>query len=141
MKCAGARITICLLLTISTLFAQSESQRLMKANVPFAFGVEDCSLPAGEYTIFAAKPDRTIRIASTDGRYSVVVNTLLNYAEKPAPKSRLVFHKYGDEYFLAQVWTAGQKLARNLLSSKRAMEIANSGGKPETKIVIALPGP
>ena len=105
MKSAGTLITTCLLLTASTLFAQSESQRLMKVNVPFAFGVEDVSLPAGEYVIFTATPDQTIRIVSTDGRYSAVINTLLNYAQKPATKSRLVFHKYGDEYFLAQVWT------------------------------------
>ena len=52
-----------------------------------------------------------------------------------------MFRKYGDEYFLAQVWTAGQKVARNPFSSKRAMEIASRGGKPETKVVIALPSP
>ena len=37
MKSAGILITTCLLLTASTLFAQSESQRLMKVDVPFAF--------------------------------------------------------------------------------------------------------
>jgi len=47
-------------------------------------------------------------------------------------------HKYGDEYFLYQVWTVGQNVARNPLSSKRAMEVAGSGSKPETKIVLAL---
>ena len=40
MKSAGTMTTVCLLLTASTLFAQSESQRPMKVNVPFAFGVE-----------------------------------------------------------------------------------------------------
>ncbi|HVP49803.1 MAG TPA: hypothetical protein VMT56_01135, partial [Candidatus Bathyarchaeia archaeon] len=138
MKSAGTVTTICLLLVAPTLFAQSEGQRLMKVNVPFAFGVEDISLPAGQYIIFTATPDQTIRIVSTDGRYSAVINTLLNYAQKPASKSRLVFHKYGDEYFLAQVWTAGRKVARNPLSSQRAMEIASSGRKPGTVTVVAL---
>ena len=58
----------------------------MKVNVPFAFGVEDASLPAGEYIIFTATPDQTIRIVSTDGKYSVVINTLPNYAQKPSSK-------------------------------------------------------
>jgi len=49
-----------------------------------------------------------------------------------------VFHKYRDEYFLAQVWTGGQNVARTPISSKRAMEIASSGGTPETLTVIAL---
>ena len=138
MKTARALITIVLLFTAATLFAQTESQRLMKVNVPFAFGVEDHSLPAGEYLVLTVTPERSIRIVSADGKHSAIVNTLPNYAKSPSETSRLVFHRYGDEYFLAQVWTAGQNVARNPLSSKRAMEIASSGGKPQTFTVLAL---
>jgi len=49
-----------------------------------------------------------------------------------------VFHRYGNEYFLTQVWTAGQNVARNPLSSKRAMEIAGSGDRPQTFTILAL---
>ena len=138
MKSARTLITICLLLTAATLFAKTESQRLMKVNVPFSFGVGDRSLPAGEYSIFTVTPERSIRIVSADGTHSAVIDTLPNYANEPSTKSRLGFHQYGNEYFLAQVWTAGQDVARNPLSGKRAMEIASSGGRPEMKIVIAL---
>ena len=141
MKSARTLITIVLLFTAATLFAQTTpSQRLMKVQVPFAFAVEDHSLPAGEYLILTVTPERSIRIVSTDGKHSAIVNTLPNYANSPSETSRLVFHKYGNEYFLAQVWTGGQNVARNPLSSKRAMEVASSGGKPETRIVIALAG-
>ena len=139
MKSARTLITICLLLTAVTLVAQTTpSQRLMKVNIPFSFGVEGHSLPAGEYTIYTLTPERSVRIVSADGKHSAIVNTLPNYASSPSTNSRLVFHKYGNEYVLAQVWTAGQNVARNPLSSKRAMEIASSGGKPEMKVVIAL---
>lgn len=139
MKSTRTLITICLLLTAATLFAQTtESQRLMKVNVPFAFAVEDHPLPAGEYLVLTVTPERSIRIVSTDGKHSAIVNDLPNYASSPSPSSRLVFHKYGNEYFLAQVWTGGQNVARNPLSSKRAMEIASSGGAPETFTVVAL---
>ena len=137
MKSARTLITICLLFTAATLFAQTESQRLMKVNVPFAFAVEDHSLPAGEYLVLTVTPERTIRIVSADGKHSAIVNTLPNYAKSPSASSRLVFHKYGNEYFLAQVWTGGQNVARNPLSSKRAMEIASSGGTPETQVILA----
>ena len=134
MKSARTLITICLLFTAATLFAQTTpSQRLMKVNVPFAFAVENHSLPAGEYLVLTVTPERSIRIVSTDGKHSAIVNTLPNYAKSPSETSRLVFHRYGDEYFLAQVWTGGQNVARNPLSSKRAMEIASSGGMPETR--------
>ena len=127
MKSARTLITICLLFTAATLLAQTTpSQRLMKVNIPFAFAVEDHSLPAGEYLVLTVTPERSIRIVSADGKHSAIVNTLPNYAKSPSETSRLVFHGYGNEYFLAQVWTAGQNVARNPLSSKRAMEIASS---------------
>ena len=139
MKSARTLITICLVFTAATLLAQTTvSQRLMTVNVPFAFAVEDHSLPAGEYLVLTVTPERSIRITSIDGKHSAIVNTLPNYAKTPSANSRLVFHKYGDEYFLAQVWTGGQNVARNPISSKRAMEIASSGGTPETLTVIAL---
>jgi hypothetical protein len=138
MKSARTLITICLLFTASALFAQTESQRLMKVDVPFAFSVEDSSLPAGEYLILTVTPERSIRIVSADGKHSAVVNTLPNYAKSPSESSRLVFHKYGDEYFLAQVWTAGQNVARNPLSSKRATQLASSGEGPQTFTTLAL---
>jgi len=138
MKTARTLIAICLLLTAATGFAQTESQRLMKVNVPFAFGVDGHSLPAGEYLVLTVTPERSIRIASVDGKHSAIVNTLPNYAKEPSPNSRLVFHKYGDEYFLYQIWTVGQNVARNPLSSKEAMEIASSGGRPQTILVVAL---
>jgi len=141
MKTTRTLITICLLFTTATLIAQTTpSQRLMTVNVPFAFGVDGHSLPAGEYLVLTVTPERSIRIASVDGKHSTIVNTLPNYAKEPSTNSRLVFHKYGDEYFLYEVWTVGQNVARNPLSTKKAMEIASSGGKPETRIVIALAG-
>jgi len=138
MKSARTLITICLLFTAATLFAQTtESQRLMKVNIPFSFGVEDHSLPAGEYLVLTVTPERSVRIVSADGKYSAIINTLPNYAKSPSASSRLVFHKYGNDYFLAQVWTAGQNVARNPFISERAMEIAHSGGQPDTKIILA----
>jgi len=138
MKSARTLITICLLFTAATLFAQTESQRLMKVNIPFAFSAENHSLPEGEYLVLTVIPERSIRIVSADGKHTAIVNTLPNYAKSPSESSRLVFHRYGNEYFLAQVWTAGQNVARNPLSSKRAMEIATGGVAPQTFTVLAL---
>jgi hypothetical protein len=138
MKSARTLITICLLFTAAALFAQTESQRLMKVDIPFAFSVEDHSLPAGEYLVLTVTPERSIRIISIDGKHSAIVNDLPNYAGSPSPNSRLVFHRYGNEYFLAQVWTGGQNVARSPLSSRRAMEIAGSGERPQTFTILAL---
>ena len=138
MKTARTLITICLLFT-AAMFAQvTSSQQLMKVNIPFAFGVQDQSLPAGQYLVVTVTPERSIRIVSSDGKRSAIVNTLPNYAKEPSSNSRLVFHRYGNEYFLAEVWTAGQDVARNPLSSKKAMESASNGERPEAFTVVAL---
>ena len=77
MKSARTLITIALLFTAASLFAQSTpSQRLMTVNIPFAFSIEGHALPAGEYLVLTVTPERSIRIASADGKHSAVTNTL-----------------------------------------------------------------
>jgi len=137
MKSARTLITICLLFTAATLFAQTENRQLMKVSIPFSFTVDSQTLPAGQYYVLSVTPERSIRLSSADGKHSATVNDLPNYAGSPSPSSRLVFHKYGNEYFLAQVWTAGDNVARNPFISQRAMEIAHSGSQPDTKIILA----
>src|SRR5215469_3731754 len=132
MKTGRTLITICLLLTAAGFAQMRSSQQLMKVNIPFAFGVQDQSLPAGQYLVFTVTPERSIRIVSADGKHLAIVNTLPNYAKEPSSNSRLVFHRYGNEYFLAEVWTAGQDVARNPLSGRKAMESASNGERPET---------
>jgi len=44
----------------------------------------------------------------------------------------------GNEYLVTQVWTVGQNVARNPLSSKKAMESASTGERPEMFAVVAL---
>jgi hypothetical protein len=137
MKSVRTLITICLMLTAVTLFAQTENHQLMTVKVPFSFSVQDHSLPAGEYNIFTVLPERAIRITSSDGRYSAIVHTLPKYATSPSGNSRLIFHRYGDECFLAEVWTAGQDVGRNPTLSKRAMDRASNGPPRQTWTVLA----
>lgn len=137
MKSVRTLITISLLLTAATLFAQIENRPLMKVNIPFAFSVNGQSLPAGQYFINSVTPERALRVATTDGKHSMVVNALPSYSLEPSENSRLVFHRYGDQYFLTEVWTAGDTLTRKAINSKKAIQIASNGSQPETKVILA----
>ncbi len=141
MKTARTLISISFLLAAATLFAQTENRQLMRVNVPFSFGVEDHYLPAAEYTIFTVTPQRAIRLVSSDGRHSAIINTLPTYGSTPSTRSSLTFHRYGTEYFLGEVRTTGQNVSRKPLSGKKAMQLASSGEKPETLAVFALAEP
>lgn len=140
MKTARSLIMICLLLTATALFAQTENRTLMKINIPFLFSADNHTLPAGTYYVRTVTPERSIALVSADGKHSLVVNDMPNYAGDPSSDSRLVFQKYGDEYFLTQVWTSGDNVARNLLISKRQYEIARRSSRPTSTTVLAYGG-
>ena len=90
-------------------------------------------MPAGDYKISAiTDDDMVLRIGS--GNRSAVALTNSKEAKAGSEASpRLVFHKYGDQYFLAAVWGADQT-GRELRESKserslrREMRVAQSGG-------------
>ncbi len=74
-------------------------------HVPFAFIVENRTLPAGDYQV---KPlsdiDRNVlEIRSTDGRYGVVVLTWDTAGEARGAQPKLVFDRYGNKAFLRGV--------------------------------------
>lgn len=106
------------------LFAQHTE--LMKINVPFNFVAENQWMQAGEYSIQPI-PNGAVLIRSADGKS---VNTVLSL---PAPlaatarASQVVFHRYGANYFLAQLWMQGQNTGREVLKGRKESELARKG--------------
>ncbi|HEX6729320.1 MAG TPA: hypothetical protein VF074_04885, partial [Pyrinomonadaceae bacterium] len=45
-------------------------------------------------------------------------------ASSPAKESKLIFRRYGNRYFLAEIWTSGESHARQLRKSKEEKAIA-----------------
>jgi hypothetical protein len=81
-----------------TSFAQSKGSR---ADVPFAFAVGNQLLPAGTYTIKTAS-DGFIAIKNHDKPIEVL--TLVHRGGAKAPDGgKLMFHKYGNQYFLGEI--------------------------------------
>ena len=89
--------------------AQTSVSPTMRAYVPFTFTVGDKSLPAGDYTVKILNPTsdrKTLQIRSENGRVSAMVQTFgVNSA--PARDTKLVFRRYGEQYFFAQAQMAG----------------------------------
>jgi len=140
MKSVRTLITIALLFTAITLCAQTQNRPLMKVNIPFSFTVDNRTLPAGQYYVTDVFAERTIALTTIDRKHTLMINDVPNYASSPSPDSRLVFHRYGSEYFLVQVWAKGDNVARNPFVSKRATELAQAGSRPEDMIILAYAG-
>src|SRR5881628_2739689 len=82
----------------------------LRANIPFDFTVADKKLPAGEYSVGRARQDSgdsILLISSVDGRSSTFGSSIPVETQAPKDEGTLVFHRYGDQYFLSQVWPAG----------------------------------
>lgn len=72
-------------------------------NVPFSFWMGKQELPAGTYRI-QLWPNKTLQLNGPDGQiHMVFVHDL--YSKTPRT-GYLLFHRYGETYFLAQVWSA-----------------------------------
>jgi hypothetical protein len=106
----------------------------LRANVPFEFIVGDKTMAAGEY--------RVTRIGQTAmtiaGREDTAIR-LSNPIEssKVQEQGKLVFHRYGENYFLAEVWTAGDTTGRKLMKSKQERQIAEQLARTFSKGELA----
>ena len=106
--------------------AQSLQYRLT-ANIPFDFSVGSEKLPAGKYWISRAQQsngDTVVQIMSTDLHSNLARFTIPVLASNPAKESSLVFRRYGDEYFLAEIWPVGSETGRELPKSRAERELA-----------------
>ena len=102
--------------------AQTSGGQKVVANIPFAFNVANTNLPAGKYTITVLNrsSDRKIlQIRSANGRSSAVIQTT-DVIGNVSDDAKLVFQRYGDQYFFAQAQMAGDSTSLAAVKSKSA---------------------
>ena len=121
-------LSFLLMLTAVTVSAQSERIRVI---MPFSFIVGQKALPAGEYTLEPIKKgsDYVWLVQSRNGHATALFTTRPVRASETQEETRLVFHKYGDQYFLSQVWEAGESAGRALIESNRERSLEREGEK------------
>ena len=129
-----------LALVINVAFAQSNTKS--KADIPFAFAVDQNSMPAGHYSIIELS-ERTLQIRNDDTNTSVAVIALREESIKQQ-NPRLVFHQYGDRYFLAEAWTGAGSAGGSGMEfpsgkMEQEMRAANRNSSPHAdEVVVAL---
>src|SRR5690242_3469593 len=92
--------------------ANAQLSTPIRAKIPFDFTVGNKKLPAGEYTfsrLSGFSDNSVISVSGADAGAHVFQSTLGAHVLTPKDKSTLVFHKYGDQYFLQQIWTGGEQ--------------------------------
>jgi len=131
-KLFGA-LTIAVLALVMNVNAQDKA----RADVPFSFAVGDKALPAATYMV-SELSSHAIVIRALGTNDSAIMQ--YHNAERLTNQSpKLVFHKYGDRYFLYQVWS-GSSIGMELPTSKFEKELqtaANQSPAPQ-EVVVAL---
>lgn len=115
----------------------------VKAHVPFSFAVGRELMPAGDYLIsfVSTQADlQTIVIKSADGRTSRIVRMASVEARESRDAGRLVFNRYGGQYFLSQVWEPAERtgLAMRRTRAEREVEVAQGSTASRETVQIAL---
>ena len=80
--------------------AQSD-HHTMTANVPFAFEMGSKHLAPGTYTI-STLATGVVEVRSTSD--VAIILTCQGESSKPTKTAKIVFDRYGDRYFLRQLW-------------------------------------
>lgn len=88
----------------STVIAQG--QGVVRAKIPFSFNVAGKSMPAGEYLINKTGQSSLFLIRGESKAAYVLTNS--KNSTKSVDKTKLVFRRYGDQYFLGQMWSRGE---------------------------------
>ena len=98
----------------------------VRADIPFNFAVGSKTYPAGTYEIGSVDSanNKTLLLKARDGSASAMINSNTAESLKPANKTKLVFNRYGDRYFLSQIWMNGATLGHQLPKNSREKEIA-----------------
>ena len=98
----------------------AQSRPAIKVNVPFNFVAGAKTMPAGEYQIQTERSG-VVLIQSGDSKSST--NLAAHSAQDTAMSgvAALRFNRYGDRYFLSQVWT-GSDVGQELLKSRAEKE-------------------
>ena len=129
-------LTIALALA-TAVASNAQSRNKVVADIPFAFTVGSESMPSGQYAVRSANEAGNVLIIQSNDAKSAAMRLSTSIQPKTDnSQARLVFHRYGERYFLAEVWSGGDSTGRQLLKSRqeRAIqrELASTRSKSDT---------
>jgi hypothetical protein len=120
----------------SGLNAQVSSVPPLKVDVPFDFIAGGSHLAAGSYNIFHVHSPDVMLIRSTDLKAQAMVPVMVSDVSTDKSVTKLVFNRYGDQYFLSQIWSGPDNQVHHCLkcAAEKALE-----GQPEVMTITAKP--
>ena len=131
------------LLATVTAFAQMPGAP-MRATIPFDFSVRGKTFPAGQYEIKRISDNvGTLEIQNVNHSHEHAMFEIDPVDTQHIHKhGEVVFHRYGDTYFLSEIWSAGLQTGSELPTSHQERilkrETASNGmNSPQETVALA----
>ena len=111
----------------------------MKVTVPFEFTAGNVQLPAGEYEVKALGSwgGPTLSIHNVNSKAGSVILSNSCRSQKPTADAKLVFYRYGHEYFLAEVWNRNSFAGSQIQINPRQTELAKNQAKDQVVLIAS----
>ena len=118
-------IVLGLILVVSAVPGHADDTKKIKVTIPFDFVLGTKQLKAGNYVVqsWGNSGDGALLFRSEDGDAQQIV-FVVPVENNAGNHERLVFHRYGDEQFVAQVWFMGDEAGYELIPGAREKESA-----------------
>ncbi len=113
----------------------------LQANIPFEFHAGNAKLPAGTYRIrMLDDSDLTLmEIISLDGSRSALFQVQDSDANSAPAHSELIFNKYGDQYFLAELFDEGDASGSKVIESNYETKISQGTVTTQEHVPVRRP--
>jgi len=125
--------TLAAVLALTPVVAVQAQDVDLVARVPFAFTVGNASLPQAAYRISRLNDHREMLLVRSETK-GVFIRAEEVSLPRPAATPSLVFHRYGDQYFLREVRLDGR--ARLDLPETKAEREAADGRRSEAALLM-----
>ena len=110
----------------------------MEANIPFQFHAGNTKLPPGRYVVHVLEgSDLTMmEISSADGSTSALFQVRPAEASSAPAKSELIFNKYGNRYFLAQLFDEGNPSGSTVIESRYEKGLSRAAAETQEHVPL-----
>jgi hypothetical protein len=129
----AALLTIVLLSTLTA----SAQRTFLRANIPFEFVAGGVHLPPGEYRVYHPGNPYIVVIEKKDATVQAMTYVHVSAVIPSKNSTKLLFNRYGDQYFLAEIWTERDREVHQCFKCRLEQAVMAQSRKPSTVVVAA----
>ena len=127
-------MSLLVFLPVGPVYAQAR----VTADIPFAFTVMNKVLTAGSYAVGQyGRPHLLLIQELTSRRGACVLTNAVEIDPVKEVEPKLVFRRYGEQYFLGQIWMSGGNPGREVQKSAKELQVAKNSPEPELIYIAA----